>query len=173
MRSPRPNRQPMRRARTWKEPGAIAATKGLFEIDKVIRSLKLQPGWRSIDEATDFGRRALQVAVDDAARYEGRRAAEQFGYFARAAELAERARSALQRLITHIGPSGLKPRVLSETRVESPLRHEVNFLRFLVALLPVHDLLLCAKHLLVATSTVWHGLHRRARGRAPLRAPDL
>jgi hypothetical protein len=100
-----------RKPRNWREPVAITAANGPFEIDKVIRSLgaqgRLQGRWHSIDEAISFGRRALQVAREDANFYKSYRPANEFEYFKRASDLATSAHEALEKLLDHIGPSGL------------------------------------------------------------------
>jgi hypothetical protein len=100
-----------RKPRNWREPVAITAANGPFEIDQEIRSLgargRLQARWRSLDEAISFGRRALQVAREDAHFYKSYRPADEFEYFERASDLAASAHRALTELLDHIGPSGL------------------------------------------------------------------
>lgn len=99
-----------RKPRKWREPGTITAADAPFAIDEAIRSLgkekRLQGRWR-IDEAISFGRRALQVALEDAICFENHRAADQFKYFKCASDLAASAQQALEKLLDHIGASGL------------------------------------------------------------------
>ena len=77
---------------------------------------RLQARWQ-VEDAISFGRRALHVALEEAIRYKKHRAAEQFEYFERTSALAEFAHTALWKLLTYIGPSGL------DTSVVFPVVH--------------------------------------------------
>jgi hypothetical protein len=85
------------------------------ELEKTIRALssqpralKLQPRWESIEQAIAFSKLALQVALEDHARWKKRRRDAEPERFRITAEYAEKAHQALQMLINHIGPSGLQ-----------------------------------------------------------------
>jgi hypothetical protein len=83
-----------------------AAGVDVTEIEKAIRKLSLQPRW-SVDQAIGFGKLALQVALEDCARWKDRTRADELEHFKIAADLAKKAHKALQMLLNHIGPSGL------------------------------------------------------------------
>ena len=110
-------RHPRHRSRTWREPKAVVSAK-VLEIDTEIqrltqgkiRSFALQPHWL-IDKAIGFGRRALQVALEDAISNVGLRASDELETFEQTNSLAKRAHAPLQDIIEFIGPHGL-PRAI-------------------------------------------------------------
>jgi hypothetical protein len=95
-----------RKPRTWRAPATIVEENAPFEIDAEIRSAKLQSRW-SLDDAISFGRRALQVALEDAIENEGTRPNDQFKMWDRTADMAKKAHDTLRELLEYIGPSGL------------------------------------------------------------------
>jgi hypothetical protein len=97
-----------RKSRQWKLPASIHSPSVSFRIDQEIRAARLQSRWQLV-EAIAFGRRCLEVAIEDAGIYEGYSPGEYLAYWTRVAELADRAHSALDRLIRHIGPKGVPP----------------------------------------------------------------
>jgi hypothetical protein len=102
--------KPKRRlkSRQWKPPSGIRNPSVPFNIDREIRAARLQSSWQ-LAEAIAFGRRSLEVAIEDARIYESYRPGEYLAYWTRAAGLADRAHCALKRLIRHIGPAGVPP----------------------------------------------------------------
>jgi hypothetical protein len=96
-----------RKVRPWKVPDGIHDLSVPFSIDREIRAARLQSRW-AINEAVTFGRRVLEVAVEDAADYERYRPGEAFAYWTRMVEWADRAHEALDRLVRYIGPSGVR-----------------------------------------------------------------
>jgi hypothetical protein len=97
------------------------------DFDKAIRNLPLQARWKSDEQqAVSFGRVALQVALQEAARLKGRRRDDEFKYFQTAAELTRAAHQALQRLLKHIGPTGLRGREYSQTLVSKGRRLSIR-----------------------------------------------
>jgi hypothetical protein len=82
----------------------------VLEIDTQIQQLAhgnaLQPHW-SIDKAIRFGRRAIQVALEDANSNVGLRASDELETFEQTNSLAKRAHAPLQDIIEFIGPHGL------------------------------------------------------------------
>ena len=96
-----------RKYRTWRAPNTIVGQNAPFSIDDEIRFAELQARWSSVDDAISFGRRTLQVALEDAIDNQGGRASSQFKKWDRTADLAKGAHDALRQLLKHIGPSGL------------------------------------------------------------------
>jgi hypothetical protein len=117
-------RHPRHRSRTWKEPRAVVSAK-VLEIDTQIQQLAhgnaLQPHW-SIDKAIRFGRRALQVALEDAISNAFRRASDQLKKFEQAISMAKLARGPLQEIIEYIGPHGLPEGIKLISGLPSGLR---------------------------------------------------
>ena len=95
-----------RQTRTWRRPETVPGPNVSLAIDDEIRAMKLQPRW-SINDALEFGRLAMQVALEDAHYYEGRHASDGFKYWKRTAETAREAEVALGRLWGQIGEGGL------------------------------------------------------------------
>ena len=102
--------KPKRRlkSRQGKTPSGIRNPSVLFNIDREIREARLQSSWK-LAEAIAFGRRSLEVAIEDSRIYESYRPGEYLAYCTRVANLADRAHCALKRLIRHIGPAGVPP----------------------------------------------------------------
>jgi hypothetical protein len=96
------------KSRQWKTPSGIRNPSVLFNIDREIREAGLQSSWK-LAEAIAFGRRSLEVAIEDSRIYESYRPGEDLAYWTRVADLADRAHWALKRLIRHIGPAGVPP----------------------------------------------------------------
>jgi hypothetical protein len=96
-----------RKLRPWKVPKGIHDLSVPLNIDREIRAARLQSRW-AIKKAVTFGRRVLEVAVEDAAVYERYRPGEDFAYWTSMVERADRAHEALDRLIRYIGPSGVR-----------------------------------------------------------------
>jgi hypothetical protein len=107
-----------RKPRQWRLPDTITGQSAPFHVDGEIKRLTLQASWKAVNDAVAFGRRALQVALEDARENEGRRPSDQFDHWNRTAELAKDAYDALRKLIDHMGPSGLPTGIhLSTMRV--------------------------------------------------------
>ena len=96
------------KSRQWKPPPGIRNPSVPFNIDQEIREARLQSSWQ-LAEAIAFGRRSLEVAIEDSRIYESYRPGEYLAYCTRVANLADRAHCALKRLIRHIGPAGVPP----------------------------------------------------------------
>jgi hypothetical protein len=102
-----PQRQP-RRFRRWKTLATIHDLAFPFTIDDEIRKTRLQSRWQLAD-AIAFGRRTLEVAIEEARKHEEFRPGEVLVRWKRTAMLAERAHQMLNQLINHVGPSGVSP----------------------------------------------------------------
>src|SRR5262249_24935577 len=85
-RSPTPHR--------WKANERIFDLAVTFAIDEEIRKAQLQSRWQPTD-AVLFGRRTLEVAIEDANASENYRPGEELAYWCRATKLAVRAHAAL------------------------------------------------------------------------------
>ena len=106
-----------RQTRTWRRPETVAGPNVSLAIDKEILAMKLQARW-SIDDALAFGRLAIQIALEDARYYEGRKASDQFNYWKAVEASALKAEVALGRLWGQIGEGGLPTGiVLTVTRL--------------------------------------------------------
>ena len=97
-----------RRCRRWKTPAKMDDPAVPFAIDDEIRKARLQSRWQLVD-AIAFGRRTLQVAIEEANRRENYKPGEVLASWKRTATLAERAHQTLNQLINHIGSSGVSP----------------------------------------------------------------
>ena len=96
-----------RRPRQWKVRNNILDVTAFFAIDRQIQAAPLQSRWQQSD-AIAFGRRTLQVAIEDARSIEEKyHPGETLAYWKRTAHLAARAHSLLELLIRHIGPKGV------------------------------------------------------------------
>jgi hypothetical protein len=95
-----------RKVRPWKVPEGIHDLSVPFSIDCEIRAARLQSRW-AIKAAIAFGRRALEVAIEDADVYERYRPGEEVANWTRIVDLADLAHEALDRLIRYIGPAGV------------------------------------------------------------------
>jgi hypothetical protein len=95
-----------RKVRPWKVPAGIHDLSVPFSIDREIREARLQSRW-AIKEAIRFGRRALEVAIEEADAYERDRPGEELANWTRIVDLADRAHDALDRLVRYIGPAGV------------------------------------------------------------------
>jgi hypothetical protein len=93
--------------RRWRDPSTIGSQNAELEITKAAESIGWQSRWTRPD-ATTFVRRALEVAVKEAIKYQGRRSRDQFDYWQEASQLSAQASAAIKLLIRHIEPDGLK-----------------------------------------------------------------
>jgi hypothetical protein len=93
--------------RRWRDPSTIGSQNAELEITKAVESIGWQSRWTRPD-ATTFARRALEVALKEAIKYQGRRFRDQFDYWQEASQLSARASAAIKLLIRHIEPDGLK-----------------------------------------------------------------
>jgi hypothetical protein len=94
-----------RRTRRWKAPANIHNTASPFAIDDEIRNAPLQARWQLAD-AVAFGRRTLEVAIEEARKHESYRPGETLDSWKRTALLAERSHRTLSQFIRHVGPRG-------------------------------------------------------------------
>jgi hypothetical protein len=90
-----------RRTRRWKAPANIHNTASPFAIDDEIRNAPLQARWQLAD-AVAFGRRTLEVAIEEARKHESYRPGETLDSWKRTALLAERSHRTLSQLINYI-----------------------------------------------------------------------
>jgi hypothetical protein len=77
------------------------------QLEKGTRRLRLHGHFINLDQALKFGRRALQVAIEDGhvmSRFSPR---DQIKRRSRTSHLADRAYKAIDRLIRHLGPDAL------------------------------------------------------------------
>jgi hypothetical protein len=100
--------KPRRTVRRWKSPAGIRDQALPFAIDDEIRKTRLQARWQLAD-AILFGRRTLEVAVEEARRRQNFRPSEILARWKRTAMLAERAHRTLNQFINYIGPRGVSP----------------------------------------------------------------
>jgi hypothetical protein len=98
--------KPCRTPRPWKVSRKILDGTASLAIDSEIQAAPLQSRWQ-LSDAIAFGRRTLQVAIEDARYSENYRPGEALAYWKRTADLAGRAHRILEELIRHIGPTGV------------------------------------------------------------------
>jgi hypothetical protein len=92
--------------RRWKTPGDIHDTASRFAIDDQIRKAPLQSRWQ-LGDAVAFGRRTLEVAIEEASRNESYQPGKILARWKRTAMLAERAHRTLKQFITHVEKTGV------------------------------------------------------------------